>query len=1194
MKKFTILKSFAIVAGVMLAMSGWGQTPFTATYTFGADGNVASFAYNGTSYDGIIPGNILKVGVTTSSSSGNFRATGWPLDPNTVGDLDGVVDFVKYIGFNIEAANGYKFTVTSIAFGVGRSGTGTRQSQWRGSNDSYGSIINNYTSLNAGLTNSSGVLTNPDLNSSWTGNVLTLGSGYADITGSVGFRYYLYNSEAVTGTAGLQGPITISGTFEIAGINTPPSITNIVQLPSETITSSTSVSVSADVTDPDGTVVLVELRWGTTAGVYLNTIAMLLDAGNTYTINSNIPPQTDGTTVYYVIYAEDDDEAPTTSPEQSYTVFDPPGLPYAEDFSGFISSVTLPEEWSVSNNIYEGDWGTGTGAGLRGNANVLGFQHTSGTGVFTATLTLLNNTGETIEELFISYLGMVERAGEGRSPEWTVELNGVVIPGLFYSTVDGVDKSVSALIQGLSIADNEFVIIKWSSDRGLTAGASKQIGIGDVSVSMTESFLLIGAADDASNYATWSNNDNAGYGFGPWTFTTAGNAGFFLGNPVAAGISNMDNPSFGLYANPAGNNFANADRAFISPLGVGSTFSVEWAVNWDSDGSGNKGINLYAGGTSGTQIININMGGTAAITINGNPMFNNYGTQVMTLNFEYVSEGQLRVYGTGRDGTESYDQTISVAAAPDAVRFYASGLAGGDQRQPYFNNLKIETDASGIPNDATVFVIGQPNLNQDLVIDNLIIEAGNALTIGSTSDVTVNGLLTNDAGTSGLVINSGGSLIHNSTGIQATAERYIALAGNWGTGADGWHFLSSPVAAQAISGVWTPTGSENDYDFFAWEESQVEFPWLNQKDISNETLFNLGFIPGKGYLVAYEQTGTKTFVGALNSGAINFELKNTGVTKNWVWTPGWNMLGNPYPSAIDWSLATKTQFQDNFAYVYNTNKPGGAGYVTIDGSLANAFIPANQGFFVSATSAANNQNFTFTNDIRAHGGTFYKSGDADKLTLQLARGEYYDNTTIRIREQSSLERDRNDALKMFSFNTAIPQVYSRTADDVWVAVNSIPEINETLTIPLSIKVPANGTMTLSIAEFNGVFADQKIFLVDLLTNITHNFSQHPEYSFTANTSDSPARFLLKFSAVGIPEVPGSESLQAWVNGNMLYVMNTGASKASVEVFNMHGQLVMVKETAKGLQSLPANVPPGTYLVRMTSEGATATRKISIQ
>ncbi len=112
MKKTLILTILSIFALSMV----WGQTAFTATYTFtGTTGHVQSFAYNGTTYDGITFGDIVKAGVTSSSSTGNFRATNWPTGAiSGSDDFTGTVDTEKYIGFTITPVAGYMFTVTSI------------------------------------------------------------------------------------------------------------------------------------------------------------------------------------------------------------------------------------------------------------------------------------------------------------------------------------------------------------------------------------------------------------------------------------------------------------------------------------------------------------------------------------------------------------------------------------------------------------------------------------------------------------------------------------------------------------------------------------------------------------------------------------------------------------------------------------------------------------------------------------------------------------------------------------------------------------------------------------------------------------------------------------------------------------------------------------------------------------------------
>jgi hypothetical protein len=158
--------------------------------------------------------------------------------------------------------------------------------------------------------------------------------------------------------SGSSGGLSIDN-IEINGLtggNTPPAITDIVQTPSTDIINTTTVSVSATITDSDGTVTSAQLRWGTATGVYGNTIGMTA-SGSTYTTNSNIPAQTAGTTVYYVIDATDDDLDTTTSSEQSYTVIAPATttIPYTEDFSAgwgqtYRYDIAGTKPWYIYNN----------------------------------------------------------------------------------------------------------------------------------------------------------------------------------------------------------------------------------------------------------------------------------------------------------------------------------------------------------------------------------------------------------------------------------------------------------------------------------------------------------------------------------------------------------------------------------------------------------------------------------------------------------------------------------------------------------------------------------------------------------------------------------------------------------------------------------------------------------------------------
>ena len=114
---------------------------------------------------------------------------------------------------------------------------------------------------------------------------------------------------------------------------TVPVISNIVMSP-QSVTSTDAVSVSADVTDPNGTVATVTLNWGIVSGTLDNAINMTVSTGDTYVTDTDIPAQVDGTVVYYEIVAVDNDAESTTTDEMMYTVSDPSvvSLPYMNGF----------------------------------------------------------------------------------------------------------------------------------------------------------------------------------------------------------------------------------------------------------------------------------------------------------------------------------------------------------------------------------------------------------------------------------------------------------------------------------------------------------------------------------------------------------------------------------------------------------------------------------------------------------------------------------------------------------------------------------------------------------------------------------------------------------------------------------------------------------------------------------------------
>ena len=176
------------------------------------------------------------------------------------------------------------------------------------------------------------------------------------------------------------------------------------------------------------------------------------------------------------------------------------GAGYAQDFSTFVSMATLPLGWSLSGftTTYLGTWAAGTGAGALGGETVFGYQHTSTTGTVLQTLTLRNATAETITDLVVSYNGRVARATETRIPIYTVRVGGNIITALAYSTADGDNITRTVSLSGLTIAPGTTFQIEWSSDRGLSTGSARQIGISTASVAIGVAQFAPSVSDSVS------------------------------------------------------------------------------------------------------------------------------------------------------------------------------------------------------------------------------------------------------------------------------------------------------------------------------------------------------------------------------------------------------------------------------------------------------------------------------------------------------------------------------------------------------------------------------------------------------------------------------------------------------------------------------------------------------------------------
>ncbi len=490
-------------------------------------------------------------------------------------------------------------------------------------------------------------------------------------------------------------------------------------------------------------------------------------------------------------------------------------------------------------------------------------------------------------------------------------------------------------------------------------------------------------------------------------------------------------------------------------------------------------------------------------------------------------------------------------------------------------------------------------ISQNATVQNLTIGAGETLNIPVGKQLTVNGNLTNNVGNGGLVIASdatgSGSLIHNSDYVPATVNRYIPGVSN------AWHLISSPVSMAIAGSEFVPGGS--NYDFYCWDELTSQ--WVNFKNTTIEPTFSTAngseFIPGRGYLVAYEATSqNKSFTGLLNNGPIDFDLSYSGTDAY----KGSNLIGNPYPSAIDWKAAsgwTRTSLNLSGGgynmWIWNEAAGNYGTFNSASSSGTNSvtrYVPVGQGFFVQASAEGS---LSMTNSVRVHQNpTYLKSvtGLSNVLKMKVTNSvnPYSDEVIIEFGHETS----QGGAEKWFSLYDYSPGLYVPKIDQKYaIDFRGIPSPQ---TIPLSLSAGVDATYTLTADFLNSFPSGTSIILEDKKNDLNQDLMLQSSYSFPANTSDDPDRFYLHFGgAIGITETPDKNDLVIYSDGKQIFIQtdNVSLSNGSLSVYSLLGQQILHQPlSGSELTKIELNARPGCYLVKVITPEKTYSGKVMVR
>ena len=504
------------------------------------------------------------------------------------------------------------------------------------------------------------------------------------------------------------------------------------------------------------------------------------------------------------------------------------------------------------------------------------------------------------------------------------------------------------------------------------------------------------------------------------------------------------------------------------------------------------------------------------------------------------------------------------------------------------------------PATSNAIIDGACTINANNTINDLTINGGGQLTLNSGNTTLATNLYINsDAATgTGTFVDmnatgsTGGLTVSGATNVQ----QYVSSGRNW--------YVSSPVASAAAGIVTGTTGNT------LWSYAEPSATWITTDP---------SFTVAKGYVAnVIPINGNIMFTGgALNTGA----QSNSTLTRSAVASTGFNLVGNPYPSYLNWLLAqtNSTNLEATMwyrtknsavpsVYVFDTfNATPGVG-TTNNGIAVTGFIPPMQAFWVRVLTGQTTGTLSLTNAMRTHQDvatnrlkTRSSAGSTQQvLRLQVSNGINSDEAIVLFNAKALDGYDAYDSGKMSNNNPAIPEIYTIVASEKLV-INGLNSVYTNEEVPMGFTTGEDNSFTIRATEISNFDENTKIVLRDKLLNTEKELVTGNPYIFSSEKVSTTSRFSIVFKStsvttgIGNTDASGSESIFIYRNqeGQITVNRKDAIGEGTVTVCNAIGQVLTSQSTTGTITVVEKKFIPGVYLVKVSIAGKSTTKKVII-
>lgn len=538
----------------------------------------------------------------------------------------------------------------------------------------------------------------------------------------------------------------------------------------------------------------------------------------------------------------------------------------------------------------------------------------------------------------------------------------------------------------------------------------------------------------------------------------------------------------------------------------------------------------------------------------------------------YVNNGATTIISSGTYLVINGDFVNKTNVSNGSVNLDGTITVNGN----WINNASAGGVLTSIDNDGTVLFNGTTTFSGSSTapfdFENISVAPLSTVTINANIPTTANTNIVNN-GTVNIKSTAAGdgSLLVNGTVSGSGSfkvDRYLS--------ASKWHLVSSPInngLSDVFQNIWLRAYNEASNTFGSYITS-------------NNTPLPIG----KGFSVWTNAANEiRAFSGTINNGTVTPTIQLTGVASA---NTGWNLIGNPYPSAIDWEATngwTKTNIA-NSIYVWNNNQY--ATYINGIGTNGGSrYIAMEQGFFIQTTAPG--AIISMNNNVRVHNSAGYmktnEEDPTDVIRVKVNIGTNSDETVITIRYNGSNQYNpETDAIK-FSGNATTPQMYTTKSDNSHLAISTLTTLEEINGKYVYLEYAENGTHQLIYSHtLTGIYVP-RLFDTKTQTVIEPN----TPYFFEAKVEEISARFqFIEPLPMSIDQNANKNILTVWESNNFLYILTANDDEIKqVNVFGMDGKFV---HQGTALITDLNYLTPGVYLAKVSTQNKTQIKKIIIK